>query len=194
MWGAMLRLCILWFICLSIPFAAQAKLYKIIHEDGSITFTDTPPTLGAKEHILGKNINAIENPAFNVEKLNLIIPYTEENGTMTVKGSVNGIAMQFIVDTGATLLAIPPTIAQQAGLLSIESQPVTAQTANGSINVSKVTIKTVTVAKVKASQIEATIQTISPTNNRLGLLGMSFFNRYKMTIDHEKKEIQLVPK
>jgi clan AA aspartic protease (TIGR02281 family) len=192
MWGVMFKffLCIL---SLTLPVTAQANLYKIIEENGTITYTDIAPAMGAQEHKL-RRINSVANPLFNMSKLNMSIPYTDNNGAMVVKGSINGISMRFIVDTGATLLAIPPSIAKQAGLLSLPSQEVTAQTANGAIKVQKVSIKNVTVAKVKQEDIEATIQSISTTDASLGLLGMSFFNKYKMTIDHANREIQLGPK
>ncbi len=188
----MLRLLTLTLV-LFLPFSAQAKLYKVVDDQGHITFTDTPPVLDAEEHQLGE-INAVGNPTYNMEKLSLTIPFSEENGGMIVRGTVNGVSMRFIVDTGATLVAIPPEVAKQAGLLDGPSTKVTVQTANGSIEAPRVTINTIEVAKVKQSQVAATIQEISPTDSRLGLLGMSFFNQYKMTINRTSKEIQLETK
>ena len=99
--------------------------------------------------------------------------------------------MRFVVDTGATLLAIPPVIAKRAGLYDVSSTTVTAQTANGTVNVPRVSIKNLTVAKVKQTNIDATIQSVSTKDPELGLLGMSFFHNYKMSMDHDKKEIRL---
>jgi len=180
-------------ICIAIPLAAQAKLYKITDEDGNVTYTDMAPSLGAKEHKLGR-IASIGNPAFNMDKLNMIIPYTDENGSMIVSGSVNGTPMRFIVDTGATLLAIPPQIATKAGLMDLPFETITTQTANGAVRVPKITIKSLTVEKIKSSQIAATILSVSPKDPDLGLLGMSFLNQFKMTIDQDKKVIQLEKK
>ena len=61
----MLKLIIL-YIAMTMPFMAQAKLYKIINEYGEVTYTDTAPSIDAKEHKLGK-INSVENPLFNKE-------------------------------------------------------------------------------------------------------------------------------
>jgi len=180
-------------ICISVPLAAHAKLYKITDEDGNITYTDMAPSLDAKEHKL-ERIASIGNPSFNMDKLNMSIPYTDENGSMIVSGSVHGTPMRFIVDTGATLLAIPPQIAKKAGLTKLPFKTITTQTANGAIRVPKVMLNSLTVEKIKASHIEATIQSISPQHPDLGLLGMSFFNRFKMTIDQDKKVIQLEKK
>jgi len=182
-----------YFICLLtllLPWAAQAKLYKVIDESGSITYTDIAPNLDAKEYKL-EGINAINNPEYNMEKLSMVIPYVDENGAMIVQGSVNGIAMRFVVDTGATLLAIPPVIAKRAGLYDVSSTTVIAQTANGQVNVPRVNIKRLTIAKIKQTNIDATIQSVSTKDPELGLLGMSFFHHYKMNMDHVKKEIRL---
>ena len=178
------------FIWLGTPLCAHAKLYKIIDEFGSVTFTDIPPNTEAKEHQLG-SITSIGNPEFNTEKLNLTIPYVNEGGAMVVRGSINGIAMRFIVDTGATLLAIPPNIAKQAGLLKNKTKNIKVQTANGEVSVPKVSIKSVLVNKAQQNNVDATVQEISTTKPNMGLLGMSFFKHYKMTIHQDKREIQL---
>ncbi len=186
----------LWIVCLLLcasPLSAQAKLYKVVDKFGNITFTDTAPSIDAKEHKLGL-INAVDNPAFNMDKLTMLIPYLDEQGTMLVRGAINGVSVRFIVDTGASMVAVPESVAKAAGLYKLESKTVSVQTANGKINAPQVVIKSLTVAKVEASNIKATIQTFSKDKPNYGLLGMSFFNRYKMSIDHDKKEIRLEKK
>ncbi|WP_038250062.1 retropepsin-like aspartic protease family protein [Ghiorsea bivora] len=184
---------LIYLILFSFPWLSHAEMYKIIDHDGNITYTDLAPSMEAKQY-KPKGINAVDNPNYNMNKLSMVIPYIDKDGAMVVQGSVNGIAMSFIVDTGATLLAIPPIIAKRAGLYDSTSTMVTTQTANGEVKVPKVKIKLLSVAKIKLPHVEATIQSISTKNNELGLLGMSFFKHYKMTIDHNKKEIQLEPK
>ena len=183
----------IYLIVFSFPWLSHAEMYKIIDKDGNVTYTDMAPSMEAKPY-KPKGINAVDNPNYNMNKLSMVIPYVDKNGTMIVQGSVNGIAMSFVVDTGATLLAIPPVIAKRAGLYDATSTMVTTQTANGEVSVPKVKIKVLSVAKIKLPHVEATIQSISTKNDELGLLGMSFFKHYKMTIDHQQKEIQLEPK
>ena len=58
-----------YFICLLtllLPWAAQAKLYKIIDDSGSITYTDIAPNMDAEEY-KPKGINAVSNPQYNME-------------------------------------------------------------------------------------------------------------------------------
>jgi len=184
---------LIYLILFSFPWFAHADMYKIIDKDGNITYTDIPPSMEAKQY-QPKGINAIDNPSYNMNKLSMVIPYVDKDGSMIVQGSVNGIPMSFVVDTGATLLAVPPAIAKPAGLYDSASTMVKAQTANGEVSVPRVTIKLLSVAKIKLPHVDATIQNVSTKNNELGLLGMSFFKHYKMTIDHNKKEIQLEPK
>ncbi len=184
---------LIYLIIFIFPWLSYAEMYKIIDDDGNITYTDIAPSMEAKQY-KPKGINAIDNPSYNMNKLSMVIPYVDKGGSMIVQGSVNGIAMSFVVDTGATLLAIPPVIAKRAGLYDVTSTMVTTQTANGEVNVPKVSIKLLSVAKIKQPNVEATIQSISTKNDELGLLGMSFFKHYKITIDHKQKEIQLEPK
>jgi len=187
--GAMLKL----FLCLSLlltPLISHAKLYKIIADDGNITYTDMPPSHQAKEHRLGR-ISSIGNPVFNMSKMQLSLSYTDVNGAMIVRGKVNGIAMRFIVDTGATIIAVPPKIAQKSGLMQGEATMVTAQTANGAVQVRKTRIKNIIVDRFKQSDVEATVQNISESEPDLGLLGMNFFANYNMSIQHDKHKIIL---
>ena len=184
---------LIYLILFSFPWLSHAEMYKIVDTDGNITYTDIAPSMEAKQY-KPKGINAIDNPSYNLNKLSMVIPYIDQDGSMIVQGSVNGITMPFVVDTGATLLAIPPVIAKRAGLYDASSTMVTTQTANGEVSVPKVKIKLLSVAKIKLPHVEATIQSISTKNDELGLLGMSFFKHYKMTIDHKLKEIQLEPK
>jgi hypothetical protein len=57
-------LCALWIT----PNITHAEMYKIISEDGSIIFTDTKPSIDAKEHHPGR-ISAVENPQFNKKRI-----------------------------------------------------------------------------------------------------------------------------
>lgn len=183
---------ILCCLCMLLPLSAQGKLYKVVDAQGHITFTDKLPEVDAQEHKLG-HVNMIGNDQFNLDTLQWIIPYQQENGAMIVNGTINGVAMRFVVDTGATFVAIPTALAQQAKLIP-DDHMITAQTANGAVQVHTTTINTLHVANISRQQVAATIQDISTTEPKLGLLGMSFFDAYQMTIDQAKSEIVLKEK
>lgn len=116
--------------------------------------------------------------------------YSERNGSMLVQGRVNGIAMQFVIDTGATYVAIPPAIAKRARLNTGSAQRVTLQTANGRIRVPLITVSNIEADGVREQNIPATIQKLSP-DEKTGLLGMSFLSNFRMTIDRNRRLILL---
>ncbi|MDQ7004956.1 MAG: retropepsin-like aspartic protease [Ghiorsea sp.] len=180
-------------LCLFLPVLAQAELYKIINEYDEIIFTDTAPSMEAKEYNVNP-IKTINNPAFNLKKIDAMTPYQDESGSMIVEGSVHGVAMRFIVDTGATYVAIPPAIAKQAGLYDLKSKTIKVKTANGKMKVSRVRLQDMSIGKMTQSNVRATIQTIAADKPNLGLLGMSFLKHYKVTVHQDKKMIELAPK
>ncbi|OIP98679.1 MAG: hypothetical protein AUK35_10645 [Zetaproteobacteria bacterium CG2_30_46_52] len=184
---------LLCLLCLALPLSAHGKLYKIVDDAGRITFSDKAPTIDAQEHTLGE-INTIGNDEFNLQKGMHKIRFTTENGTMIVQGKVNGISMRFIVDTGATLVAIPKAVADAAKLPVDSNKQMQAMTANGTVTVLTTQANELMIDKVKRSNVAAAIQDISPTDTKLGLLGMSFFETYKMTINQAKSEILLEDK
>ncbi len=53
---------------LTIPNLVHAELYKVINEYGEIIFTDTKPSIDAKEHVPGR-ISSVKNEAFNKKRI-----------------------------------------------------------------------------------------------------------------------------
>ncbi|MDX8403768.1 MAG: TIGR02281 family clan AA aspartic protease [Mariprofundaceae bacterium] len=170
---------------------AQAEIYKWVDSAGKIHFTDKPVHGSTQQH--SGSVSAISNPEFNLEKNRMQMQFTEQNGSMLVQGRVNGIAMQFIVDTGASYVAIPPGIAKRARINTDGVQKVTLQTANGKIEAPLIAISTIEADSVKQRSVLATVQTLSP-DGKTGLLGMSFLAKFRMTIDRDRKLILLEKK
>ncbi len=170
---------------------AAAEIYKWVDASGKTHYTDKPVS-GSKQQNSG-SINAISNPAFNLEKTKMQMKYIERNGNMFVSGRVNGIAMQFVVDTGATYVAIPPAIAKRARLDTRNAQKVTLQTANGKILAPLISVSNVEAGGIKQQNILSTVQKLSP-DGTTGLLGMSFLSGFRMTIDQDRKMILLEKK
>jgi len=170
---------------------AQAGIYKWVDAAGHVHFTDKP-VHGSMQQNSG-SISAISNPEFNLEKSKMQMRFTEQNGSMLVQGRVNGIAMQFVVDTGATYVAIPPSIAKRARINTDGVQKIGLQTANGKIQTPLIAVSTIEAGGIKQQNILATVQKLSPDGNT-GLLGMSFLANFRMTIDRDKKLILLEKK
>jgi len=110
---AVLRSLFYLFVLFS-PLTSIAGVYSWTDAYGHVHFSDTP-VQGAVEH-RGGTISSIHNPGYNLELNGKQIPYQSVGGNMLVNGKVNGISMRFIVDTGASLVVIPPSIARRANI------------------------------------------------------------------------------
>jgi aspartyl protease family protein len=95
-------------------------------------------------------------------------------------GTVNGAPVRFLVDTGATLIAMGKTDASRANVDYQKGQPSMAMTANGPTRVWKVTLNSVRVGDVMLNQVDAAVH---EQDLPIVLLGMSFLNRMEMKRD-----------
>ena len=101
----------------------------------------------------------------------------DAQGHFFTLGIINGTSVRFVVDTGATMIALGAGDARRLGLDFNRGQKGMTQTANGSAVVSKFVLDTVTIGDVTMHYVDAVVlQTEMPT----ALLGMSFLNRMEM--------------
>ena len=85
--------------------------------------------------------------------------------------------MHFLVDTGATLIAMGKTDADHANIDYRKGEPGMSMTANGPTRVWKVTLNSVRVGDVMLNQVDAAVH---EQDLPIVLLGMSFLNRMEM--------------
>ena len=92
-------------------------------------------------------------------------------------GAVNGTAVRFLVDTGATLIALPGGDAQRMGIDYRKGKRGMSSTANGTVAVYQVKLDTVKLGDIELNNVDAIV-----IEEGLGvaLLGMSFLNRVEM--------------
>lgn len=90
-------------------------------------------------------------------------------GHYIASGEINSIPVTFLIDTGATDVAIPENIANQAGLPKGEARQ--AATANGIVSVYSTKVGSLTLGNISLHDIDASI-TPSMFNDTI-LLGMS---------------------
>lgn len=189
----LIRLTALMFICAvgcgGFYSLAGAGVYSWTDASGRVHYSDVPATAGAKTHASG-SVSSIGNPEFNLSSMKIQVPFIQTKGAMLVQGSVNGIAMQFVVDSGASLVVIPPAIAKQAGISTAGARTILLQTANGQVSAPVVRINEMKVNQLQRQSIDAAVQKVSE-DGRIGLLGMSFLNAYKITVDHDNSMLIL---
>jgi len=103
-------------------------------------------------------------------------------GHFVADGQVNGAAVRFLVDTGATLIALPATDAKRMGVSYLNAPRGVVSTANGSAAAYKVKLDTVRVGDITINNVDAVVMEGGLT---IPLLGMSFLNRTEMTREGE---------
>jgi len=101
-------------------------------------------------------------------------------GQFITSGSVNGAAMRFMVDTGATFVALSAGDAARAGIDYRKGEMGAVGTANGVIRAWRVPGATVRLGDITLHQVDVSV---SETSMPMALLGMSFLNRVEMKRD-----------
>lgn len=104
------------------------------------------------------------------------------NGHYMANGSVNGIAVRFLVDTGATMVALPAQVAGQAGIRYSDAPRGMVQTAGGPTTAYKVKLDTVSIGGVTLNNVDAVVIDRGLT---VPLLGMTFLSRMEIQRDGE---------
>ncbi|MBP9955296.1 MAG: retroviral-like aspartic protease family protein [Ottowia sp.] len=101
-------------------------------------------------------------------------------GHFLTPGSINNRPVQFMVDTGASTIAIGQAEADRLGLNYKAGRQVMMNTANGSAPGWLLKLNTVRVGDVTAYDIDAVV---TPAAMPMVLLGNSFLNRFSMRRD-----------
>ncbi len=117
-------------------------------------------------------------PADHSAALAEVVITADGNGHFLAGGMVNSYAVRFMVDTGASVVALPRSIASSAGVVLDKAKTVVISTANGNVRASKVLLNTIRVGNVSLNMVEAIV--LEDKQLRMPLLGMSFLKRTNM--------------
>tara|TARA_Y100001934_G_scaffold266576_1_gene346219 strand:+ start:1275 stop:1955 length:681 start_codon:yes stop_codon:yes gene_type:complete len=135
---------------------------------------------------LGREISATFKTAKKAAPFRI---FPTANGMYRVGGSINGFPVDFLVDTGATRIAMNRNEARRLGInFRVDGQESKASTASGIVStynlmLRKVRVGTITLSNVEASVIDGNF----PTKI---LLGNSFLNRVDMSREGRALELR----
>jgi aspartyl protease family protein len=101
----------------------------------------------------------------------------DSRGHFVVEGQVNGGTVRFLVDTGATTIALSSADAARLGIDYRRGERGLVGTANGTATAYRVKLDTVQVGGIVANNVDAAVL---EGNLPMALLGMSFLNRMDM--------------
>ena len=97
-------------------------------------------------------------------------------GHYAIEGSINAVPVNFMVDTGATTVAVSENFARHAGIT--ECKKARFNTANGTTEVCIATAKELTIGQFKINNVE--INYGKGMSDDLFLLGMNVIGLFKM--------------
>lgn len=98
-----------------------------------------------------------------------------DGGHYWVAGSIGGQPMQFLVDTGATSIALNEGHARRLGIDYRAGRPIRVNTANGTAQGWQVNLDRVKIGTLEVLGVEAVV--LAGGSPSTALLGMSFLNR-----------------
>lgn len=107
-----------------------------------------------------------------------VVLMADGRGQFSAQGTVNGANVHFLVDTGASVVVLPASVAKRAGLSLDQAEVTMVSTANGTTRARRVLINTLKVGGVTANLVSALV--MEDGQLPVALLGMSFLNRTNM--------------
>ena len=105
----------------------------------------------------------------------IVLPVAS-GGHFMANGTINGRSIQFMVDTGATSVALGISDAQRLGIDYQKGQPVRMNTANGVAQGWRVKLNSVRIGDVEVFDVDGVVGPNMP----FALLGNSFLSRFSM--------------
>jgi aspartyl protease family protein len=104
-----------------------------------------------------------------------VVINADARGQFFTAGSINGSGVRFLLDTGASVVTLPRSLALSAGVRLEDAELVMASTANGRSRAYRVLLNSVRVGGISAHMVEAII--LEDAQLPVALLGMSFLQR-----------------
>lgn len=106
-----------------------------------------------------------------------VVLTADPSGHFLPDGQINGKSVKFMVDTGATTIALGAAEAKRINLKFEQGRRIQMSTANGVSNGYLIRLESVRVGDVVAYDVDAVV---SPQSMPFVLLGNSFLNRFQM--------------
>ncbi len=187
------------FVFLFAPFS-YGDMYRWVDDKGTVHFTDDLSTIPEKyREDVETRKPAQETSSPEMKDKSKSSPAPEAPADSEVEGSevdlirrgevwtadvlLNGrISRHLVVDSGASFMLIHPQMAKELDIVVDESTPVIPMTTvSGYILTPLVTLRSVRVGKAEVENVEAVVYPLPSGGG--GLLGNSFLNKFKVTLD-----------
>lgn len=122
-----------------------------------------------------------------------IIPINKNHSAIIVNNVIlnKKTKANFFLDTGATYTSISRKTARILGIDLRHCRKISLKTVNGKVNVPLVTLDSININGVIAKNVDVTVHDLPAAKNITGLLGLSFLEQFKVTIDRKKERVIL---
>jgi aspartyl protease family protein len=127
---------------------------------------------------LGHHGTAVGSPQRASPGTGSVALVADSRGHFVTTGTVNGMPLRFLVDTGASMIALSVDDAKRAGVNYLAGARGQVQTANGLATVYMVKLDAVQVGEILLNNVDAVV--VASDKLPIALLGMSFLNRMEM--------------
>jgi aspartyl protease family protein len=124
------------------------------------------------------NINQSINHGFTKPDKSKVTVYANKAGMFMIQGQINGYSTNFLLDTGATTVAISQTEADRLGLPYEASSRNYVSTASEVVPVWNIKLDHVTVGDISIANVDAVV--LEGSQPHTPLLGMSFLQHLKL--------------
>jgi len=119
-------------------------------------------------------LDAVGLPDQQVSGRETRVPIARD-GHFWITARLNGVPQRLLVDTGATLTALSPDLAAEAGVEPLPMrEPVLLRTANGTVSARIATVKELRLGNVVARNLDVVV---APGMEQTSVLGMNFLSR-----------------
>lgn len=126
----------------------------------------------------------------NAAPVNSVQLKANAEGHFVASGMINGQAVNFLLDTGASTIAMSVKDATRLGIDYQKGKKAQARTANGTVDAFNVNLPQVAVEGLVIANVEASIVDTEFSNDSTMLLGMSFLSRVRMNFDANKVTLE----
>ena len=171
----------------TVAVGATEQGVKLLRVDAN----DAVVEIGGKRATLALGGSPVNLGASNSEGGGTQIVLTAgPGGHFVTGGSINGRAVRFLVDTGATLVALSQADADRLGLKYKDGPRGLVNTANGQVPVHRASLDVVRVGDVQVYNVEAVVM---PMQMETILLGNSFLTRFQMKRENDRMTLDRKP-
>lgn len=154
--------------------AVSPEGVKLVSADGLHAVVD----VAGKRETLKLN-RKISTQFIEAEKAEVRIA-SAEGGHYFTQGKINGTSVEFMVDTGATGIAMNYREAEKIGIDYLAGTPISVRTANGVAQAYAVVLNRVSVGDIELTQVAAAVSTTE--SPEVILLGNSYLGKVNMSI------------